>query len=1406
MDLSFLSVKKKVISMFVAREISKCKKNPEYFLENYCKILTELDGPQPFKLYDFQRHKCIRQFLRHKRVVIVKSRQTGVSTIVAGYILWNMIFRDFFSSLVISKDKEASQGFIKKTKLILTYMPYWLHPKQTVENKQSIELTNGSYIQAFASSTESGRSFAAKLLIFDEGSFIREASSIWRASQPTLSKTQGSFVVLSCVTEDTRIFTKDGIFEIKELINKEKENGYLIDDYEVAGCLTTRNGNLLFNNGCVDTLKINTPIVSVEGSLNHKLWSYSNGKYDWHKLEDLRESDWVAIQYGANLFGNYENIDGYNNDSHKRTKFKYDFKKITPDLAYLFGLYISEGSCYKNKNNTGCMITISCGDDATPLFEKLGIKCNKYDNVHHCISSLDLMMLFEYVGFDLSKKASQKEIPINLMKMNKENTIALLQGLFDGDGYSDAVRGRVGYSSTSEKLIDQVHMLLLNLGLWAKKNKKTKERSNSYESLKNKFNYDQYVLELNSYNGKLFYEKIGFRFERKQNKKNVFDRKIPRNADVIPTQKELLKELLNYSKLKRHNLRFDHDIRFDSGINVERTIKLFNLAKINMAKERVEEVEKILLPNTKWIQINSIEKSKNYTYDFSLPNDENDFWAHSVLYNGLIGHQTPSGRSGFFADKYFGAPENGFHAEKIMWDEMPDRDETWKEAQIKDLGQKAFDQEFCCDFQQSGGTVIEAKDIEWIEKECLKDPINMINVTNKKNHTLNKEREMWIWESPEENRNYIVSCLPEGEFVKTDHGLKQIQDVKITDKLFGQNGKYTEIWNIQKREYNGDIYDIKLSNTIDSVKFTKEHPILISKSNLLRNYNRNHEKYRFNERYWDFDFKWKNAGDIEVGDWVCYPNVYKNLKILENADIVGQFDKCQKNIRKDFVIDKNIALNEDFWWYVGMWLAEGWTGQDKYGNLSCQTAHHILEKDIKNKIFNISRDLFKRKCLTTDFPHMNASKCQFSSKTMGLFLTNNFKKYAKNKIIPEWVKLLPNNLKLNLVKGYFEGDGCVTKTKRGNNICLVSSSKNLLISIQEILFSFGIISSWSILKARNSMIMGRILRGGIRYSLNLGRFDTNKLLNMFGENNNNLNNLKNNRIISNCFLSKDENYIYFKIKDIDIIKDYSGLVYNFSTDSHTFLCQSITTHNCDTARGDGEDYSAFSVFKLPTLLEKNNKVYQVAEFKGKVKTDILGEMLDIIGREYNDAICIVENNNMGIATLNELVRIDYPNLYYTDKGAKQISIWENINIQTVNSVPGFTTSVANRGKLIPNSLDKAIRQKTLIMRSKRFVNECWSWLWIDGKAIHDDGCNDDLMMSTAIFTHLYETSLEDQALNQEKFEMITNVILDNREGKVKDFEILKNRLQLREAKNPWIFQYQESNKGDDGDWDLRELL
>ena len=82
--------------------------------------------------------------------------------------------------------------------------------------------------------------------------------------------------------------------------------------------------------------------------------------------------------------------------------------------------------------------------------------------------------------------------------------------------------------------------------------------------------------------------------------------------------------------------------------------------------------------------------------------------------------------------------------------------------------------------------------------------------------------------------------------------------------------------------------------------------------------------------------------------------------------------------------------------------------------------------------------------------------------------------------------------------------------------------------------------------------------------------------------------------------------------------------------------------SADVARGDGQDYSAFHVFKLET-----SEI--VAEYKGKPTPDVFADILFQAGKEFGDCMLVVENNSVGWGVLSKLEEKAYPNLYYSRK-------------------------------------------------------------------------------------------------------------------------------------------------------------
>ena len=139
----------------------------------------------------------------------------------------------------------------------------------------------------------------------------------------------------------------------------------------------------------------------------------------------------------------------------------------------------------------------------------------------------------------------------------------------------------------------------------------------------------------------------------------------------------------------------------------------------------------------------------------------------------------------------------------------------------------------------------------------------------------------------------------------------------------------------------------------------------------------------------------------------------------------------------------------------------------------------------------------------------------------------------------------------------------------------------------------------------------------------------------------------------------------------------------------------------DVGRGDSADYSAFHVIELESLT-------QVAEYKGRINTKDFGNMLVSVATEYNDALLIIENNNIGWATIQQVIDRDYPNLFYTSKDLQYVDVQHQLHnkyrSQERNMVAGFSTTMKTR-PLIIAKLEEYFRDESVIVRSSRLIDE-----------------------------------------------------------------------------------------------------
>lgn len=178
------------------QEIVRCGKEPQYFMNKYCKIQHPTRGLIPFKTYSFQ-NDCVKDFEKHRFNIVLKSRQLGLSTVTAMYAVWMALFRRDKNILIIATKQAVAQNIVKKVKTAIAALPSWLIlPKIKTSTKTWVEFDNGSSVKSIATSEDAGRSEALSLLIIDEAAWIRNFQELWTGLYPTLS-TGGRAIVLS---------------------------------------------------------------------------------------------------------------------------------------------------------------------------------------------------------------------------------------------------------------------------------------------------------------------------------------------------------------------------------------------------------------------------------------------------------------------------------------------------------------------------------------------------------------------------------------------------------------------------------------------------------------------------------------------------------------------------------------------------------------------------------------------------------------------------------------------------------------------------------------------------------------------------------------------------------------------------------------------------------------------------------------------------------------------------------------------------------------------------------------------------------------------------------------------------------------------------------------------------------
>jgi hypothetical protein len=224
--------------------------------------------------------------------------------------------------------------------------------------------------------------------------------------------------------------------------------------------------------------------------------------------------------------------------------------------------------------------------------------------------------------------------------------------------------------------------------------------------------------------------------------------------------------------------------------------------------------------------------------------------------------------------------------------------------------------------------------------------------------------------------------------------------------------------------------------------------------------------------------------------------------------------------------------------------------------------------------------------------------------------------------------------------------------------------------------------------------------------------------------------------------------------------------------------------SADVARGDGADYSTIIV----TCVED---MEQVAEYRGKINPSSFGDLLVQVGKRYNNAMIVRENNNVGYAAIQRVLDFQYPKMYWSKKIEGQLFFDPlNWSIPGPDKIPGFTTGPKNR-HLVVNSFAEALTQKQYIIRSSRLLDEIKGFIWVNtGNQIRAQAAekiHDDLVMALAIGIFVRSITLRLTSTDTLQTEALLNSIsIEKGRHSVEDVSIQQENVRKGDNKNPFV--------------------
>lgn len=395
-----------------------------------------------------------------------------------------------------------------------------------------------------------------------------------------------------------------------------------------------------------------------------------------------------------------------------------------------------------------------------------------------------------------------------------------------------------------------------------------------------------------------------------------------------------------------------------------------------------------------------------------------------------------------------------------------------------------------------------------------------------------------VWRNAVRN---MWCCLLPNQPIITDKGVKDITEVKVSEKVLGDSFDVVEA--TFERPYNGTVYEIKGMGLLPFT-VTEEHPILLARVRWEWTPNTKWKRIVVSN-------VWKEAKELNVEglaftkerredvEYLVFPKL-KIEKPIRKVSLLPYCGRCGRKRRgRKMLLMKEVPINEETAQLLGFYLAEGWATS------GVQLSFGLHEERLALKAIEIAKRHFPYK--VGMFRRETAIVVYLGGKVLRRFMREQFGSKATEKRIPPFILYNRKEILEAFLNAYFKGDGNIHRGDGERHLphdVYTTSSKTLALQLQ---LAFSKLDKFASVeedkREGETTIKGRTVHQADRY---LVRVIHRKRKRKFLE---------------------DEYAFYLPIRRIFRFK-YSGTVYNLRTESHIFTISNILVHNC----GGGDNF------------------------------------------------------------------------------------------------------------------------------------------------------------------------------------------------------------------------------------------